>query len=80
MLKNITSRTALGVGVSSFLFIIGGCAVEILKADAFAISLNTILASVLAALANVVLFLIIAFILDKFKIKEKFEKSKKDAK
>ena len=76
--KILTARTAVGVGVSSFLFIVGSYMVEVLKLNDYAAPLPTLLGSALATLANVILFLLIAILFDKFKVKEKLNFSDKN--
>lgn len=69
--KLLTSRTAIGIVMSFVLFTAGGYMIEAVKLNDFVAPLSTLYFSALGAIANVVLFLIIAFIFDKFTVKEK---------
>lgn len=69
--KLLTSRTAVGVVVSAILFTAGGYMIEAVKLNDFAAPIKTLAFSGLGAVANVILFLIIAFIFDMCKVKEK---------
>lgn len=75
--KLLTSRTAIGIVMSFILFTAGGYMIEAVKLNDYIAPLSTLYFSALGAIANVVLFLIIAFILDKFNIKGKINLEEK---
>ncbi len=69
--KLLTSRTAIGIVMSFILFTAGGYMIEAVKLNDYVAPLSTLYFSALGSIANVVLFLIIALIFDKFDVKGK---------